>query len=91
MKRCDLLITLDSGPRHFAVAFDKPVVVLMGPTSPRYTNCNLEKTVLLRVENLDCVPCQLKKCPTNHECMTRITPDMVLRATIDLLEKYMKN
>ena len=88
MKRCDLLITLDSGPRHFAVAFDKLVVVLMGPTSPRYTNCNLEKTVLLKVDRLDCAPCQLKKCPTNHECMTRITPDNVLSAVTDLLQKH---
>lgn len=87
IKRCDLLITVDSGPRHFAVAFDKPVVVLMGPTDPRYTNCNLEKTTILRVENLDCVPCHIKKCPTDHECMDGITVEMVLEAAIDLLSQ----
>lgn len=91
IKRCDLLITVDSGPRHFAVAFDKPVVVLMGPTDPRYTNCNLEKTVVLRVDDLDCVPCHIKECPTEHECMTRITPDMVFRAATDLLQKHVRN
>ncbi len=88
IKRCDLLITVDSGPRHFAVAFDKPVVVLMGPTDPRYTNCNLEKTHILRVSDLDCIPCHIKQCPTNHECMTRITPDMVIRAAVELLKKH---
>ena len=29
IKRCDLLITVDSGPRHIAVAFKRPVVTLM--------------------------------------------------------------
>lgn len=91
IKRCDLLIAVDSGPRHFAVAFDKPVVVLMGPTDPRYTDCNLEKTVVLRVDDLDCVPCHMKECPTEHECMTRITPDMVFRAATDLLQKHVRN
>ncbi|NQU08322.1 MAG: lipopolysaccharide heptosyltransferase II [Candidatus Abyssubacteria bacterium] len=90
IKRCDLLITVDSGPRHFAVAFDKPVVVLMGPTDPRYTNYNLEKTIVLRIDDLDCAPCHIKECPTDHECMTRITPDMVFRAATELLQKHAK-
>lgn len=88
IKRCDLLITVDSGPRHFAVAFDKPVVVLMGPTDPRYTNCNLEKTTVLRVDDLECSPCHKKRCPTEHECMMRITPEMVIEAAGALLARY---
>lgn len=87
-KRCDLFVTVDSGPRHFAVAFDKPVVVLMGATDPRYTNCNLEKTILVSAEGIDCAPCQRKRCPTDHACMTAITPEMVLKASVELLEKY---
>ena len=90
IKRCNLLITVDSGPRHIAVAFDKPVVVLMGPTDPRYTNSNLEKTIVLRVEDLDCAPCHIKECPTDHECMTRITTDMVIRAANELFQKHVK-
>lgn len=90
IKRCDLLITVDSGPRHFAVAFNKPVVVLMGPTDPRYTNCNLDKTTVLRIEDLDCVPCHMKQCPAHHECMTRITADMVIQAATELLQRHVK-
>ncbi|MHC4321507.1 MAG: lipopolysaccharide heptosyltransferase II, partial [Planctomycetota bacterium] len=37
VERCMLLIALDSGPRHYAVALNRPVVVLMGPNDPRYT------------------------------------------------------
>ena len=35
IKRCNLLITNDTGPRHYAVAFDVPHIVLMGPTNAR--------------------------------------------------------
>lgn len=42
IKKCNLLVTVDSGPRHFAVAFKRPVVVLMGPTDPRYTETEYE-------------------------------------------------
>ncbi len=84
-----LVITNDTGPRHFAVAFDKPVVVIMGPTDPRYTNFNLEKTIVLR-EDLDCSPCHLKVCPREHRCMTAITPEKVIQASEWLLDQFVK-
>lgn len=84
IKRCDLLVTNDTGPRHFAVAFDKPAVVIMGPTDPRYTDVNLERTTVLRLE-VECGPCHLKQCPTDHRCMRDITPEMVVNAVKELL------
>jgi heptosyltransferase-2 len=84
IKRCQLLITNDTGPRHYAVAFDLPLVVIMGPTDPRYTNANLENTIILRQE-LECAPCHQKTCPQDHECLTSISPDMVLRASEKVL------
>ncbi len=77
--RCNLLLTNDTGPRHIAVALDRPVVVLMGPTDPRYTAMALEKTVVLR-KDVPCGPCMLKKCPKDHACMRQLTPDEVFRA-----------
>jgi heptosyltransferase-2 len=85
IRRCDLLITNDTGPRHYAVAFDVPVVVIMGPTDPRYTAASLEKTMVIR-KDLDCSPCHKKVCPTDHRCMTEITPDMVFEQTMKLLK-----
>ncbi|MDY6987993.1 MAG: lipopolysaccharide heptosyltransferase II [Thermodesulfobacteriota bacterium] len=84
VKRCALLVTNDTGPRHYAVAFHIPVIVLMGPTDPRYTAANLEKTLVLRKE-LDCSPCHQKTCPRNHECMRMISPEAVFRGSEDLL------
>ena len=86
IKRCQLLVTNDTGPRHYAVAFDVPVVVIMGPTDPRYTAANLDKTVVLRQE-LECSPCHRKKCPRGHECMIMIKPEAVFQASEKLLER----
>ncbi len=87
ISRCRLLVTNDTGPRHFGVAFDKPVVVIMGSTDSRHTDCNLEKTIVLQ-ETVDCGPCHLRVCPTDHRCMTLITPDRVLAAAAELIEKH---
>jgi heptosyltransferase-2 len=80
IERAELLITTDSGPRHVAVALGVPVVCLIGPTDPRYTDYCLEQTELLR-QDLDCMPCQKKECPLgHHDCMRRIQVDDVLAA-----------
>jgi heptosyltransferase-2 len=81
-----LVITNDTGPRHYAVALGVPVVVVMGPTDPRYTNYGMEKTKLLRVD-LDCSPCHLKECPGDHECMRAIGPERVIEACEELMGK----
>ena len=86
IQRCRLLVTNDTGPRHYAVAFGIPVVVIMGPTDPRYTHANLEKTMVLRQE-LDCSPCHLKECPLEHSCMREISPEAVLQAAEQLVQE----
>ena len=84
VKRCMLLLTLDSGPRHFAVALNRPVVVLMGSNDPRYAESEYEIGKVIR-EDVDCSPCQLKTCPTDHRCMTRISPEKVVETCIEVL------
>ena len=74
-----LMVTLDSGPRHLAVAFDVPHVVLMGPTHPDYTSSNVSHAIVLRHE-VDCGPCHLPVCPLDHRCMTKITVDEAFAA-----------
>lgn len=84
VQRSNLVITNDTGPRHYAVAFDKPVVVLMGPTDPRHTHCHLDKTIVLR-EELPCSPCHLKVCPIDHPCMLNLTPEKVFSAVQQIM------
>jgi heptosyltransferase-2 len=84
-----LMVTTDAGPRHYAVAFGVPVVVLMGPTDPRYTASGLDRTAVLRVEDLECSPCHLKSCPLpHHGCMEWITVEQVLTAGRELLRRF---
>jgi heptosyltransferase-2 len=85
VRRCDLMITNDTGPRHIAAAFDVPVVTVFGPTHPEWTEIYFagERKVAVKVF---CGPCQKKTCPLDHRCMTRVTPAMVLEAADALLK-----
>jgi lipopolysaccharide heptosyltransferase II len=84
VRRCDLMVTNDTGPRHIAAAFDVPVVTIFGPTHPEWTEIYFprERKVAVKVF---CGPCQKKTCPLDHRCMTRVTPAMVFDAAVSLL------
>jgi heptosyltransferase-2 len=90
VRRADLLITTDSGPRHFAAAFDRPVVTLFGPTHIAWTETYHAKAVHLQRE-VECGPCQLRVCPLDHRCMTELTPAEVLSAAERLLARCAPN
>jgi heptosyltransferase-2 len=84
VRRADLLVTTDSGPRHFAAAFDRPVVTLFGPTHIEWTETYHPRAVNLQ-KKLQCGPCQLRICPLDHACMLRLTPEEVFTAAEGLL------
>lgn len=84
VERARLVLTNDTGPRHIAVALETPVVSLLGPTDPRHTDHLLERQRVLR-EPVDCGPCHLKTCPTDHRCMVRLDPARVVEAATELL------
>lgn len=88
VKRCDLLVTTDSGPRHFAAAFDRPVVALFGPTHIEWTETYFAKEVCLQ-KKLACGPCQQRVCPLgHHQCMRDLTPAEVFAAASRLLARF---
>ena len=86
IRRSDLLITTDSGPRHFAAAFDRPVVTLFGPTHIAWTETYFYKAIHLQ-KKVACGPCQLRACPLDHRCMNLLTPHEVFTAAADLLTR----
>ena len=61
----DLLVTTDSGPRHFAAAFDRPVVTLFGPTHIAWTETYHPRAIHLQ-KQVPCGPCQQRVCPLDH-------------------------
>ena len=81
IKRSNLVISNDTGPRHVAIAFGKPVVTIFGPTDPAWTEIGYASEKYVRVP-VECGPCHKKKCPMrktpdDHICMKRIEPAMV--------------
>jgi heptosyltransferase-2 len=87
VRRTSLLITTDSGPRHFAAAFDRPVVTLFGPTHIAWTETFHAKAVHLQ-HQVPCGPCQKRVCPMGHRrCMEELTPSAVLDAANRLMSQ----
>lgn len=86
IRRCDLMITNDTGPRHMAAALDVPVVTIFGPTHTDWTTIPFEPERIVRID-VDCGPCQRKVCPLDHRCMTGISVDTVHAAALELLGK----
>jgi heptosyltransferase-2 len=84
VRRADLLVTTDSGPRHFAAAFDRPVVTLFGPTHIAWTETYHPRAVHL-LKQVECGPCQRRVCPLDHRCMRGLAPAEVFEAAARLL------
>ena len=85
VKRSDLLLCNDTGPRHLAKAFEVPVVTVFGPTHPEWTATDYEAERIVRID-ADCGPCQQRVCPLGHlKCMTGVTIDAVYEAARELL------
>ncbi len=87
VRRADLMITTDSGPRHFAAAFDVPVVTLFGPTHIAWSETYFARAAHLQ-KKVPCGPCQLRECPLDHRCMRELLPDEVLRTALDMLKRF---
>jgi heptosyltransferase-2 len=88
VRRCDLMVTNDTGPRHIAAALEVPVVTVFGPTHPEWTDIYFDKERKVSVK-VFCGPCQKKVCPLDHRCMTRVTPTMVYESSMQLLGREM--
>lgn len=76
LSQCHLFIGNDSGVMHVAAAVGLPVVAVFGPTDPFGTAPVTPRCSIVQ-EKPYCSPCFLRRCPTDHRCITRITPDMV--------------
>lgn len=85
IRRARLMVTTDSGPRHFATAFGIPTISLFGPTHIEWTRTMHYAAVHLQVP-VPCGPCQQGACPLkHHRCMTELVPARVLDACLELL------
>ena len=85
LKRCDLLISGDSGPMHLATAVGTPCVALFGSTDPKVTGPFDEYSEAI-YKNLSCSPCgNHPTCNGRYDCLREITPEEVVLAARGVL------
>jgi lipopolysaccharide heptosyltransferase II len=80
IQRSAACVTNDSGPMHLAVALDRPVVSIFGPTDPLWIGPYRRFGAVLKTD-LACSPCylrELRRCQHDHACMDEVSVDAVI-------------
>lgn len=86
IRRATICVANDSGPMHLAVALNRPVVGIFGPTDPLWIGPYRRPGSVLSAA-LACSPCYLRRlsqCPHHHACM-RATSAAAVIDRIDAL------
>ena len=89
LRRAAIAVTNDSGPMHLAVALDRPVVSIFGPTDPVWAGPYRRDGAVIRVE-LPCSPCylrELSRCNFDHACMKDVGAAAVIARVDGILAK----
>ena len=86
LRRCDVLLTNDTGTMHLAAYLGVPVAAVFGSTDPVLT-APLVPPERLRVlrRQVECSPCFLRECPLDLRCLHAVTPEMAAAAVLELL------
>ncbi|HNW93638.1 MAG TPA: glycosyltransferase family 9 protein [bacterium] len=80
-----LIISNDSLGLHLAIALNKKVIALIGPTSPTEIP-QLDTVRILRpASDRDCIPCFATTCARQDPCMRLIAPARVAQVVTELL------
>jgi heptosyltransferase-1 len=79
IRRCDLVVSNDTGPMHAAAALGKKIIAIFGPTEPARTGPYGQLNNVLQLK-LPCVPCMTNSCrlETPLACLQGIRPETVV-------------
>jgi len=81
-EKAHLVISLDTGTLHLAVATGTPTISLFGPTAPWRTG-PFGKGHIVFFKKLSCQPCFKRKCKT-RECMKKIEVEEIISAVKEM-------
>jgi heptosyltransferase II len=82
LRRCEVLLTNDTGTMHLAAFLGVPTVSIFGSTEPQLTGpIGIGHTVLRH--HVECSPCFLRECPLDFRCMKAVTVEEVVRAVAE--------
>jgi ADP-heptose:LPS heptosyltransferase len=85
---CDYTISNDSGPMHISAAVQTPTLGIFGPTNPHLQGPCHEGSGWVRLEELDCLACNLTRCEIGNICMRQLDVETVFDAFVGLSEKH---
>ena len=84
LKRCEVLVSVDSGILHLCAAVGTKVVGLYGPSNSGITGPQGEGHVVL-TSNAECSPCMRTECKYSRKCMTDLDASAVIEAVDSVL------
>jgi lipopolysaccharide heptosyltransferase II len=87
LKRCNLVVTNDSGPMHIAAAVGTPVVAIFGPTNPELQGPVGVPSEIVQNEKLVCLGCNYTICPIGNPCMEELGVEEVFAGVGRMLAK----
>ena len=86
LKGMDLLVTVDSGPMHWADAMGVPLVAVVGATDPARTGPYRQLAHVVAKEGLPCRPCHARTCARGDlACLRTLEAETVLRKALERL------
>jgi heptosyltransferase-2 len=83
VSQCGVVIAGDTLAMHMAIALERPVAALFGPTTPR--EIDLFGRGRKFMSHMDCAPCYRKTCDARHTCMDLFSAADIARAAVELL------
>ena len=82
LRKCQLLLTNDTGTMHLATLLGVPVVAVFGSTEPSLTGPLGKGNQIIR-HQVECSPCFLRECPLDFRCMKAVSAEEVAAAIRD--------
>ncbi|GAG49164.1 unnamed protein product, partial [marine sediment metagenome] len=84
LKKCSLLIGIDSAPAHIAAAVGIPTITIFGPSSPvSWAPRGKQHNIIYK--DLPCVPCRQKGCSNSK--VSRCLDELSTEEVIPVIEK----
>jgi heptosyltransferase II len=87
LKKCNLLVSGDTGPLHLATAVGTRVVGLFGAVDPARTGPVGTGHRVIQARGVECVPCRRNACNAGqrHACMKKILVKDVADAVVEMV------
>jgi lipopolysaccharide heptosyltransferase I len=86
LRSMDLLVSVDSGPMHWADAMGVPIVAIFGATDPARTGPHRQLDHVVAREGLACRPCHARTCARGDlACLRTLGVETVFRAALERL------